>query len=233
MDRFVRYLPILFIALAIAAFFGSDLHGLVSIETLRAQRDALDAFVDDHRLAAVALYLVSFVTLILLSLPVSFVMTVAGGYLFGPTLAVPLALIAVTGGSTLFVVLTRSALGALMRDRLKGRLARLERGFKADAFNYLLVLRLTPAAPVFLTNLAAGLVGMKLKHFALATFLGLIPVTIVFAGVGHGLRAAFEAGLDADPVAAARRLMLSPEVILPIMGLIALSLLPVAMKRRA
>jgi len=146
-------------------------------------------------------------------------------------LATPLALSAITAGSTLFFLATRGALGVLLRDRLRGRLARLEAGFRANAFNYLLALRLMPVAPVYLTNLAVGLVGMRTAPFAAATFLGLIPATIVFAAVGHGLRAALDAGAQANPAQAAQRLLLTPEVILPTLGLIALALAPVAWRR--
>lgn len=226
-----RALPLILIAIAAVAVLASGGLRYVSVEALQEQREALDAFIAAQPLAAVAAYLALFVLLILLSLPVSFALSVVGGYLFGPVLATPLALTAVTGGSTLFFLATRGALGALLRARVGGRVRRIEDGFRGNAFNYLLAIRLMPVAPVYLTNLAVGLVGMNAGAFALATFLGLIPATIVFASVGHGLRAALDAGVDADPAAAAQRMLLSPEIILPILGLIVLALAPVAWRR--
>ncbi len=46
----------------------------------------------------------------------------------------------------------------------------MEDGFRAkNAFNYLLVLRLVPVFPFFLVNLAAGLLGVRLGTYVLAT----------------------------------------------------------------
>src|SRR5439155_801084 len=55
------------------------------------------------------------------------------------------------------------------------------------AFNYLLVLRLVPIFPFWLVNLVPALVGMRLRSYMLATFLGIIPATFVFASLGSGL----------------------------------------------
>jgi uncharacterized membrane protein YdjX (TVP38/TMEM64 family) len=71
---------------------------------------------------------------------------------------------------------------------------------------------------------------VKLRDFVLATFLGIIPATFIFASVGNGLRAALDAGTATEPIEAVRRLIWSPEFLLPIAGLIALSLLPILIK---
>src|SRR5262249_57436955 len=60
-------------------------------------------------------------------------------------------------------------------------------GSRADAFSYLLFLRLVPIFPFWLVNLVAALVGVRLTSFAAATALGVIPATFVFAFVGAGL----------------------------------------------
>lgn len=226
-----RLWPFLLIATALVLFFGLGLHERLSFAAFEAQRAALDAFVAQNRPAAVALYMALVITLVVLCLPASFVFSVIGGYLFGVVTGSAAALIAVTIGSTLFLLMTRGAVGNFLRQRLRGQLARLEAGFQRDALNYLIVLRLIPIAPVYLTNLAVGLVGMKLRDFVLATFFGMIPVTIVFAAAGHGLRSALSAGESADPAAAAQRLFLAPEILFPMLGLIALALAPVLWRR--
>src|SRR5438128_2346202 len=60
-------------------------------------------------------------------------------------------------------------------------------GFRADAFSYLLFLRLVPAFPFFLVNLAPALVGVKLSTFVAATAIGILPATFAFAFFGSGL----------------------------------------------
>ena len=62
--------------------------------------------------------------------------------------------------------------------------------------------------------------------FALGTFLGIIPGTLVFASIGAGLGDVLAAGRPPDLTVVAR-----PAVILPLLGLALLSLLPVAWRR--
>jgi uncharacterized membrane protein YdjX (TVP38/TMEM64 family) len=67
---------------------------------------------------------------------------------------------------------------------------------------------------------------VPLGTYVLATFLGILPATFVFASVGAGLGSVFDAGGDFTPVG-----ILTPQVLLALGGLALLSLLPIALKR--
>src|SRR6266436_524074 len=102
---------------------------------------------------------------------------------FSPRRLVPLIVIAVAAG----VLIAMSAIGEYFVRRA-GRLAeKVAQGFRADAFNYLLFLRLVPIFPFWLVNLVPALCGVPLATFVAATALGVIPVTFAFAFVGAGL----------------------------------------------
>jgi uncharacterized membrane protein YdjX (TVP38/TMEM64 family) len=60
----------------------------------------------------------------------------------------------------------------------------------------------------------------------LATLVGIIPGSLVYASVGNGLGAVFEAGGRPD-----LGIIFNPEIILPIIGLAVLAILPVAYKK--
>jgi uncharacterized membrane protein YdjX (TVP38/TMEM64 family) len=121
----------------------------------------------------------------------------------------------------------RTALGDLLRDRAGPAVARMRDGFHEDALSYLLALRLIPIFPFWLVNLVPALLGVSLRVFVIGTTLGIIPGSLVYASVGNGLGAIFEAG----ETAAIKDAIFAPEVLLPIAGLIVLSLLPVAYKK--
>ena len=72
-------------------------------------------------------------------------------------------------------------------------LARLSEGFKQDALSYMLFLRLVPAFPFFVVNLAPALLGVPFRSFLLGTLLGIIPGTFAFAYLGTGLDSIIEA----------------------------------------
>jgi uncharacterized membrane protein YdjX (TVP38/TMEM64 family) len=113
-----------------------------------------------------------------------------------------------------------------LRARAGPWLASLAEGFRADAFSYLLVLRLVPLFPFWLVNLVPALLGVPLRTFALATALGIVPGCLVFASVGAGLGHLLERGEEPD-----LDLILEPRVLLPLLGLATLALLPVLWRR--
>ncbi len=103
---------------------------------------------------------------------------------------------------------------------------RFETGFRDDALSYLLVLRLLPVFPFWLVNLVAGVIGVPLRTYLLATLIGMIPGTFVYASLGNGLGTLIQEGRQPGLSA-----LLNPAVFLPILGLAALALLPVVFKR--
>ncbi len=100
-------------------------------------------------------------------------------------------------------------------------MARIRPGIERDGFLYLLAIRLVPIFPFWLVNLAAAACGMRLLPFALATLLGIIPGTLVFAAIGSDL-----AGVLAHGAAPDFSVVFSPRVLLPLLGLAVLTLLP-------
>jgi uncharacterized membrane protein YdjX (TVP38/TMEM64 family) len=225
-----RFVPIAVIVAALAAVVLSGAYRHLSLDTLRDSRAALDAFVAENRLLALAMYILAYALAVTISMPGALVFTLTGGFLFGPWVGGGAAIIAATIGATGVFLAARSAFGNSLRARAGGWLTRLEAGFRENAFNYLLALRLFPGAPFFIVNLVPALLNVSLRDFAAATFIGIIPGTLVYASVGNGLRAAFNAGADVNPATAARALLSSPAVILPIVGLIALALAPIVYK---
>jgi uncharacterized membrane protein YdjX (TVP38/TMEM64 family) len=99
----------------------------------------------------------------------------------------------------------------------------MEEGFHKDAFSYLLVLRLIPIFPFWLVNIVPAVLCVRLGVYVLGTFIGIIPGSLVYASVGNGLGAVFEAGGTPD-----LGIIFSYEILLPIVGLALLALLPVA-----
>ena len=85
------------------------------------------------------------------------------------------------------------------------------------------MLPLVPIFPFWLVNLVPALVGVRLQTYILATFLGIIPGTFVYASLGNGLGSLVE-----EPDLA---IILKPSVLFPIIGLALLALFPVGYKR--
>jgi uncharacterized membrane protein YdjX (TVP38/TMEM64 family) len=68
--------------------------------------------------------------------------------------------------------------------------------------------------------------GVPFPTYVGATLVGIIPGTLVYASVGNGLGAVFDAGQSPD-----FGIIFRPAIILPIIGLAVLAILPVAYKK--
>jgi uncharacterized membrane protein YdjX (TVP38/TMEM64 family) len=238
----VRFLPPAVIAVISVTVIGMGWHKQLSFITLVDRRDAIDAFVTQHRIGAPAAFAAAYALAVALSLPGAAFLTICGGMIFGALAGGATALIGATAGATVIFLVAKSALAGWLVRRAGRRTESLAAGFRADAFNYLLFLRLVPIFPFWLVNLVPALFGVSLATFVAATALGIIPATFAFAFFGAGLdsaiaaqatiyRACRSAGrpdchLDFDPGAAA-----TPELIAGLIALGVLALVPVAIKR--
>lgn len=225
-----RFLPILAVAAALALALAFRLHERLSLDTLYAQAQTLDAFVARNLAVALALFVLIYAATVTISLPIGTGLTLAGGFLFGGWLGGAGAWIGATIGATLIFIAARTAFGDLLRARAGSWLEKLSAGFRDNAFTYLLILRLTPIAPFFIVNVAPAFFNVKLRDYVLATLIGIVPGTFVYAAVGAGLKSALATGATTEPGEAARAIFSSPAVYGPVLGLIALSLIPLAVK---
>src|SRR4051794_369202 len=240
--RLRRFAPVAVILLAMAAVFATGAHRHVSLETLVQHRMAIDAFIRTHGITAVAAYMVVYIIAVALSLPGALILTVAGGILFGVAIGGTVAVIGATIGASIIFVIAKGACGEGLVRRAGPLACKLADGFKADAFSYLLFLRLVPAFPFFLVNLVPALVGVKLPTFVAATLIGVIPATVAFAFLGSGLDSVIAAqeGIYRACLAAGRTdcqihfnigMIATPRLLASLVTLGVIALIPVIMKR--
>lgn len=221
-----RFAPVLGFLAAGGLFFALGLDRYVSLDLLRENRDLLTGFVADHYLLAALAFVAIYAVVTGLSVPGAAVLTLSGGFLFGTIGGTVYAVIGATLGATAIFLAARTAFADVLRRRAGKAIGLMREGFRKDAFNYLLFLRLVPAFPFFLVNLVPAFLAVSTRTYVLATLIGIIPGGFVFASVGAGLGSIFdqegEIGL-AD--------VMTPEIILAMVGLGVLALVPVAAKR--
>jgi uncharacterized membrane protein YdjX (TVP38/TMEM64 family) len=224
--RLVRMLPLALIALASLTVIALGWHKHLSLAGLVASRAAIDAVVRLHPLAALAGFAAAYALAVALSLPGAVFLTILGGAIFGAWVGGLAALVGAIAGATVIFLVARSALGEWFARRAGGHCARLASGFYADAFYYLLFLRLVPVFPFWLVNIVPALLGMRLDRFTLGTLIGIIPGCIVYSSVGASFGVLIDRGQAPD-----LGVIFQPRILLPLLGLAALSLVPVIYAR--
>ena len=221
-----RVLPIVAVAGLLVVAWTMLPRGAAAWRFLGQHQAAWHEMVASRPALAALAYVACYAVVVGLSLPAGGLLTVAGGLLFGTWRGGALAVLAASVGATLLFLLARTTLGASLARRAKPLVERLRPGLERDGFSWLLALRLIPVVPFWLTNLAPALLGMRLRPFVAATLLGIAPATFVLAGVGSGIGEVLAAGRAPD-----LSVVLSPPVLLPLLGLAALALVPVGWRR--
>lgn len=225
----IRILRVALLPLLIAASFGLaytfHLERYLSFQALADNREALLAYVQTHAVIAAAAFVALYVAVSALALPGAALVTIAGGFLFGIVAGTIYVVVGATIGATILFLVANTSFGAILRSRTQGALGKLRAGFQDNAFSYLLFLRLVPAFPFWLVNLAAALLGVSLRVFVAATFLGIIPGSAVYVSVGNGLGAILARGETPN-----FGIIFAPPVLLPLLGLSILALVPVGVR---
>jgi uncharacterized membrane protein YdjX (TVP38/TMEM64 family) len=225
----LRRLPL--VLLVLAAIGGAILfRDALSFEALRDSRAALLAFRDQAYPLAMLAFVAAYAVVVALSLPGGTVATLTGGFLFG---LFPGTLLNVTGatlGATILFLAVRSGLGAGLARRLdqsSGPVLRVKQGIDRNQWSMLFLIRLLPIIPFFVANLLPALLDVPLRRYVISTFLGIIPGALVFTSVGAGLGTVFDQGATPD-----LGVIFTPPVLLPLLGLAALSALPILLNLR-
>ena len=179
-------LLVLFVGVVVA-FFALGGQEYVSLEAIKANRDKLLAFTESHYVAALAIAFVVYVGVVAFSLPGGLLMSLTMGFIFGRWVGTVLVVFAATLGAAIVFLAARYIFADAARRRLGAWGEKINAGFTQNAFSYLLFLRLVPAFPFFLVNLAPAFTSIPLRTYVLATFVGIIPGSFVFVNLGQTL----------------------------------------------
>lgn len=184
------------VVLAVAlGYWHFGLGALLTLENLKASRDALVGAYQARPLATVLAFFAVYVAATAVSIPGAVVLTLAAGAMFG----LWVGLVVVSFASSLGALLAFLASRYLLRDAVQSRfgksLAPMNEGIARDGTFYLLTLRLVPVFPFWLINLLMGLTPIGAARFYVVSQIGMLAGTIVYVNAGSEL-AAIEAPGD-------------------------------------
>jgi len=214
--RWARLVVATVFVAAVAAFFALGGEHYLALDTIKQNRDALLAFTSAHYGLALALAFAIYATATALSLPSGTVLSLTFGFLFGRWVATGIVVTAGTLGATMLFLAARYLFGAAVRRRLGSLGERINEGFTESGFYWLLFLRLMPPFPYFLVNLAPALTDIRVRTYVAATFVGILPSTLIVTNLGQTL-----GSIEST------RALVKPEALLALSLLGVLALLPV------
>ena len=221
-----RVLPLCLVVAGFFGFFALGFHHYLDFHVLEEHHQWLVRQVGQYVVLSALAFMGLYVVLVALSVPGGSLLTITGGFLFGPLVASVYVVVSATAGATIIFLIAKMALGRVLRARAAPFLHKMETGFHKNALSYMLVLRLIPLFPFWLVNLVPAFLGVSLRTFIIGTFFGIIPGTFIYALVGDGVGALIELGQKPDLYA-----IFAPRILTPIIGLVLLILAPVLYKK--
>lgn len=221
-----RLLPLLVLIGGVFAFFALGLNHYLTFSALSEHRQMLLNWSSAHTWLAPLSYITLYIVVVAFSLPGGALMTISGGFLFGALSGGVFAVIGATLGAVALFLIAKTSLGDFLLARAGPAIKKMQAGFKADVWSYMFVLRLVPIFPFFLVNLVPAFLGVPLRIYVVATLLGIMPATFVYALVGAGLGSVFDRG-ESFTVQG----VMTPEMMAALTGLALLALLPVVYKK--
>jgi uncharacterized membrane protein YdjX (TVP38/TMEM64 family) len=185
------------------------------------------AWAAQHPRSARALFVLAYILAAVLVVPGS-ILTLGAGFLFGLPLGVALVSIGSLLGAAAAFLVGRLFARAWVAERIADlpRFRALDVATRYDGFMIVFLARLSPLFPYNLLNYGLGLTAVRFRDYFLATWLGMLPATVLFVYVGS-LAKNLSALLNGDVDAGwATRILL-------VVGFVATVALTVLITRRA
>lgn len=203
----------------LAAYFLSGLQEKLTLDFFVEHLERMQNFARAHPIKSGFLYLAFLILVTAFNVPAVAVVTVTSGAVF----PIWQAGIYSSLGPTLGGLLPYWAARYTFRDsfsRIAGTRAQsLEGAFRENALLYMMVLRLLPVMPVWLVNIIAGLLNVRLKTYVIGTAIGGLPCTLVWVILGDGIGQTLKDGQSITPSA-----LLEPKIVAALTGLSLLAL---------
>lgn len=171
----------------ITLFFILDLKDYFTLDFFEARRDAITAVQADNRWLVFFGFFLVYVLVTGTSLPGATLLTLIAGALFGLVEGLILVSFASTIGATMAFTITRFLFGDVVRQRFGKYLTAIDRGIEREGVFYLFALRLVPAVPFFVVNLAMALTPISTWRFYWVSQIGMFLGTFVYVNAGAEL----------------------------------------------
>ncbi|HMS44933.1 MAG TPA: VTT domain-containing protein [Alphaproteobacteria bacterium] len=186
--RIRNFLPLLFIvAVSISAwFFG--LYKYVNFQSLQQNHLLLSQFIAHNQVLSAVLYCAFYMLLVGFCIPIAALLTLTGGFLFGQWIGTFLAIFSASIGATFVFMSAKMAATPVIQKKSGQWIQRMQEGFQKNSFSYVITLRLMPIVPFVLVHIVAGFFQIPIKSFFLGTFIGIIPLSFIYAGIGVSLQ---------------------------------------------
>ena len=211
------YILIVFVFLLI--FFNNfSIQDFSSYELIRQNREALENIKNSNIFLSSIIFLISTIVWVLL-LGFGSPVFLVGGFIFGKWLGTLLVVFGLSIGATLLYMFANYFFKDLVEEKFSSRFSNFTEKFKKNEFVFFLIYRFIGGIPFFISNILPTIFNVKVRNFFFGSIIGMTPQLFVGASLGAGLSKILEENSEVPSVL---ELIFSPDIYLPILGIIIL-----------
>ena len=220
------YILIVFVFLLI--FFNNfSFQDFSSYELIRQNREALENIKNSNIFLSSIIFLIGTIVWVLL-LGFGSPVFLVGGFIFGKWLGTFLVVFGLSIGATLLYMFANYFFKDLVEEKFSSRFSNLTEKFKKNEFVFFLIYRFIGGIPFFISNILPTIFNVKVRNFFLGSIIGMTPQLFVGASLGAGLSKILEENSEVPSVL---ELIFSPDIYLPILGIIVLVIIGFLLKK--
>ena len=220
------YILIVFVFLLI--FFNNfSFQDFSSYELIRQNREALEIIKNSNIFLSSIIFLIGTIVWVLL-LGFGSPVFLVGGFIFGKWLGTLLVVFGLSIGATLLYMFANYFFKDLVEEKFSSRFSNFTEKFKKNEFVFFIIYRFIGGIPFFISNILPTIFNVKVGNFFLGSIIGMTPQLFVGASLGAGLSKIL---VENSEVPSVLELIFSPDIYLPILGIIVLVIIGFLLKK--
>ena len=220
------YILIVFVFLMI--FFNNfSFQDFSSYELIRQNREALENIKNSNIFLSSIIFLIGTIVWVLL-LGFGSPVFLVGGFIFGKWLGTFLVVFGLSIGATLLYMFANYFFKDLVEEKFSSRFSNFTEKFKKNEFVFFLIYRFIGGIPFFISNILPTIFNVKVRNFFLGSIIGMTPQLFVGTSLGAGLSKILEENSEVPSIL---ELIFSPDIYLPILGIIILVIIGFLLKK--
>ncbi len=187
----------------------------------------LKDFNTQHPLLTPLLFIIFYIFYAVFMLPGIFILSLFSGFLFHQPFSTLYVIFSSTIGAALLFLIATPAFNEINTLERYRFLSKFEKGFKKNAANYLLFLRLIPLFPYKVVNLTGAFFKVPLLVFIWTTAIGMIPSVYIYTQAGSSLSYFLEDSTPFDHLS-----LYNLGLIISLIALSVIPLIPIFFKKK-
>ena len=176
-------ISIILLLIIIFGFITNDEFNSYLVENI----ENIKAIYSNEPLLFTVFFIIAYLVMTTLSLPVALLMGLLAGSVFEFYLAVLIVSFTSTIGATVAMGLARYIVRDYVTIKYRKYFDIINANFRENGGYYLFALRMSPLFPFFIINICFGLTKMKLIPFYLISQIGMLPGTVLIILIGREL----------------------------------------------